>query len=247
MTAGIVSNPFCSAGHGFDRGFDYFWDEIEGRGKEGEHVNAAATGWLDDQRPGQPFFLIVAYMDAHTPYISEAIPPSLEIEINGRSCCRLRAENAHVEQKIALRLSPGENEVEFIYLRDSQPAKPEEARSSLRLENLRSVDLRFEIRPTRGWEKAQEPRPHLIMANRATIEIANPTGAETETTLAFRYHRLYEESEIPAYYLEGTRSVDRQFGALVKALKERGLWEDLVVVFVSDHGEMLGENSAWVM
>ena len=45
-----------------------------------------------------------------------------------------------------------------------------------------------------------------------------------------------------AYYALVTY-IDRKVGELVAVLKEHGLWEDTVVVFSSDHGDMLGEKS----
>jgi choline-sulfatase len=44
-----------------------------------------------------------------------------------------------------------------------------------------------------------------------------------------------------AYYALVTY-VDRKVGELIAALKEHGLWDNAVVVFTSDHGDMLGEK-----
>ena len=41
------------------------------------------------------------------------------------------------------------------------------------------------------------------------------------------------------------RSVDSQLGRLVASLREAGLWESVVLVFFSDHGEALGEHGMW--
>jgi arylsulfatase A-like enzyme len=38
---------------------------------------------------------------------------------------------------------------------------------------------------------------------------------------------------------------DDAFGALIDLLVRRGLWDDTVVVFVSDHGEELGDHGGW--
>jgi arylsulfatase A-like enzyme len=46
---------------------------------------------------------------------------------------------------------------------------------------------------------------------------------------------------VDAYDAE-IRSADRAFGALVALLKERGLYDDALVVVTSDHGEELGEH-----
>ena len=38
--------------------------------------------------------------------------------------------------------------------------------------------------------------------------------------------------------------VDYQIGRIIDALKEQGLYDNTVVVFSSDHGEMLGDSGA---
>ena len=44
-----------------------------------------------------------------------------------------------------------------------------------------------------------------------------------------------------AYYALVTY-VDRKVGELIRTLEDHGLWDDTVVVFTSDHGDMLGEK-----
>jgi len=39
--------------------------------------------------------------------------------------------------------------------------------------------------------------------------------------------------------------VDEQVGKLVKTLKETGMWDNTVLVFSSDHGDMIGERGLW--
>lgn len=49
-------------------------------------------------------------------------------------------------------------------------------------------------------------------------------------------------AEIAPLYDAEIAANDRSFGALLSALKERGLFEESLIVFVSDHGEALGEH-----
>jgi arylsulfatase A-like enzyme len=44
-----------------------------------------------------------------------------------------------------------------------------------------------------------------------------------------------------AIYLAMCQLVDDQFGRLVDFLQKRGLWENTIIVFTSDHGDMTGE------
>jgi arylsulfatase A-like enzyme len=43
-------------------------------------------------------------------------------------------------------------------------------------------------------------------------------------------------------YLDGVRFTDQAIGSLITALQESGIWDDLLVVFTSDHGEAFGEH-----
>jgi choline-sulfatase len=48
-----------------------------------------------------------------------------------------------------------------------------------------------------------------------------------------------------AHYLQKTALIDRYVGELVKALESSGLLEDTVIIFTSDHGDMLGDFGQW--
>jgi len=48
-----------------------------------------------------------------------------------------------------------------------------------------------------------------------------------------------------AAYYGLCRFLDRQVGQVLKALEEAGLVENTLVVYTSDHGEMLGEHGVW--
>ncbi len=63
------------------------------------------------------------------------------------------------------------------------------------------------------------------------------TGADTPTRQQVRYARA-------AYYGLVTE-MDRMIGELLGALDDHGLAEDTLVVYVSDHGDHLGERGLW--
>jgi arylsulfatase A-like enzyme len=48
-----------------------------------------------------------------------------------------------------------------------------------------------------------------------------------------------------ANYLGKISLVDDQIGRLVEALKRRGTWDDTLVIFTADHGEMMGAHGAF--
>jgi arylsulfatase A-like enzyme len=51
--------------------------------------------------------------------------------------------------------------------------------------------------------------------------------------------------ELRALYAGEVAHLDRQLGAFVAALEERGLYDDLAIVLVSDHGEEFQEHGGW--
>ena len=48
--------------------------------------------------------------------------------------------------------------------------------------------------------------------------------------------------EIKAYYLAQVKEIDCLVGEIVQTLKDKGLYDDTIIVFTSDHGEYLGEH-----
>lgn len=46
-----------------------------------------------------------------------------------------------------------------------------------------------------------------------------------------------------ANYFAAVTGVDEQFGRILKAIEDKGLAEDTIVIFTSDHGEMMGSHS----
>ncbi|MGG1554072.1 sulfatase family protein [Paenibacillus ferrarius] len=55
-----------------------------------------------------------------------------------------------------------------------------------------------------------------------------------------------KEREIIAHYYGNVTLVDDCIGRIVAALKRRGLYENTVIVFTSDHGEWLGDHGLWL-
>ena len=62
-----------------------------------------------------------------------------------------------------------------------------------------------------------------------------------------RYNELtnQDKQNIIAVYLGMCAEVDHNIGKIIGSLKENNLDEDTLIIFTSDHGEMLGENKMW--
>jgi len=64
----------------------------------------------------------------------------------------------------------------------------------------------------------------------------------------FSYQRVADSLNYYDYvdrYDGEIRYVDEALGQLIEALKSKGLWDDAIVIFLSDHGESLGEHNVF--
>ncbi len=64
----------------------------------------------------------------------------------------------------------------------------------------------------------------------------------------FDYRRVREEDARlgRAYYYTLVRLIDRQMGRILEALERTGLAENTLVIFTTDHGELLGDHGLWM-
>ncbi len=72
---------------------------------------------------------------------------------------------------------------------------------------------------------------------------ATNTTAEQERHLAALNGLRREYSDL---YDASVRLADARFGRVLAALKRRGLWDNTLLVLVSDHGEEMGEHGGWM-
>ena len=63
---------------------------------------------------------------------------------------------------------------------------------------------------------------------------------------AGKQYKLYDEADPVWRYRVAAREVDGQFGRLLDGLRDLGIADDTVLLFVSDHGEGLGREGFWV-
>lgn len=47
------------------------------------------------------------------------------------------------------------------------------------------------------------------------------------------------------HYFAAITFIDEQVGEIVKALKEKGMYDNTLIVFTSDHGDMMGDHNHW--
>lgn len=107
----------------------------------------------------------------------------------------------------------------FVSIKDPHPpiAPPPELLARFAIEQMPVPD---------SWDDPLTGKPRGQVSNRRRL------GGR------FGYHGC---QNVIAHYLALIAHVDRQFGRLLDALDEWGIADDTLVVFISDHGEMMGE------
>lgn len=100
------------------------------------------------------------------------------------------------------------------------------------------------------------PEPFYSMYNPAAMDQPinfGPTQREPRCKDQSFYRRIFEDhgkdwtswQKSVAVYHGFCSYIDHQVGRLLDALDDRGVLEETVVVFASDHGEMLGQHGLW--
>lgn len=62
---------------------------------------------------------------------------------------------------------------------------------------------------------------------------------------AFGDYGVEHAVESRRHYYANITFIDDQIGQIIRALKEEGLYDNSVIIFVSDHGDMLGDHYHW--
>lgn len=71
--------------------------------------------------------------------------------------------------------------------------------------------------------------------------LVGPEGSAPD----FRRVSEHDASEARAYYYSMVRLIDENVGSILDCLDETGLADDTVVIFTTDHGELLGDHGLW--
>jgi arylsulfatase A-like enzyme len=107
------------------------------------------------------------------------------------------------------------------------------------------------------WLETDPPQPFFLFTN--FIDPHGPYLPPKRFRSLYKTpkERILNRKQITGYqYVEGSlnyydyvdrydaevRYVDEALGQLIETLKSKGLWEDALVIFLSDHGESLGEH-----
>jgi len=182
---------------------------------------------LDARDPEKPLLLFAHYSDPHEPYNSHGGEEKMAlIRHNGKEIATVSTSEMSFWHE-TLTLEPGLHTFEItsdhdFKVRQFQVTNPGGAR--------RWVEL--------DWEVGRRVK---------SLKMARLTFTQTSDGPVTRDLRLWvndvpDHSEIRSRYAKEVAYVDQWIGNLIQDLKERGLYDESLIVFTSDHGESLGEH-----
>jgi arylsulfatase len=221
-SASVSIAPVTKLGRGFDA--------FRGRQEHGLAKAEESFPLIEEALAGlaqQPFFLFAHLADPHDPYRAHGtVERTAEILIDGEVVDRLATSMAPTWRR-TLRLTPGEHRVE---------ARSEDSftvRSLLVGQGRKRLTPVFEV----GGMAAPLER---VVARFAVKD------DETEVRLSLWLADTVLGQERRDRYALEVAHTDEYVARILADLRQRGLYDDALIVFTSDHGEGLGEHDWWV-
>ena len=98
-------------------------------------------------------------------------------------------------------------------------------------------------------ELADKP-PHFTISREGNLESSEFRGDYSMAGQGpgFDYRKVSEAHvrEGRAYYYSMVKLIDQELGRILECLDEQGLTENTLIIFTSDHGELLGDHGLWL-
>jgi hypothetical protein len=221
-TNAAVSIVAMTGEYGFARGFRNYADDL-GYGflAPADSVVARALRQLDHTTP--PFFLWAHFAEPHEPYDAHGlVDRQAELRLDGRLIARVPT-STYTPTAVELELPPGPAELVFASADNF----------SIRALAVPGLDgpppTLTPVEPPLGAKKLFRVTIGAGGARRVRIEFALADYIRWGDSRRNRYAR-----EVAA--------VDARVGALLDELRRRGLYDESLIIFASDHGEGLGDH-----
>ncbi|MEO6923474.1 MAG: sulfatase/phosphatase domain-containing protein, partial [Acidobacteriaceae bacterium] len=99
------------------------------------------------------------------------------------------------------------------------------------------------------YDPAKMPNPSYKegeLANKPPFQQTDHEGAYGGIELSFAKTSPEDHRKITAAYYAMIEQVDTEMGRMLQALDETGQADDTIVIFMSDHGEMLGDHGIYL-
>jgi arylsulfatase A-like enzyme len=237
FTAGVISLGVLIRDYGTAQGFRVYRDSFERDWmKNAAEVTDEALAQVASGLP-QPYFLWAHYSDPHEPYTPPGIDyPTAGVAFRGEEVAEVTAEGRGND--LVLDVPPGDHPLTFT-LRRPQPGEWFRVAAV----SLRSDRVQLEA-PDDWivWDNASGSRTYTARLP-ASLHLVNPGDSVETVRLHFTFRRRLSIPEVRQRYLQEVEYADRQIGRLLAALDDRGLLDNTVIVFTSDHGEGLGDHN----
>ncbi len=220
-TRAVVSLGTLAPRQGLDRGFGRYEKAYDRWMVAAPAVTEAVEAELDELAADQPFFLFAHYSDPHLPYNAHGtVERTAEIELNGE-VLDVASTSDMTMWKRTLDFRAGRNVL------------------ALRSEDhfyVRTFEYKGEG-TTVEWEVGEE----LQSTKEARIALVREEAGQG--TVQLWLHDVPNRAAIRERYVLEVEAADRSVGRVLDGLRERGLYDDALIVFTSDHGEGLGDHS----
>jgi arylsulfatase A-like enzyme len=220
-TRGVISLGTLSLGSRPDlrRGFDAYDARIWCMAPADQEW-ARVEGVLDGASGRQPFFLFAHWSDPHSPYNDHASDEGARLLLDGEelesvTTARMTLWNRTVE------LTPGEHVFTIVGSEDLQVHGAECRRDG------KSLDVQF---------------PQRVPGKEITVRVVQDGQRAAAVDCRIWISDVPSRREIRSRYMGEVEYADRYVGELLADLRRRGLYEDALIVFTSDHGEAIGDH-----
>jgi arylsulfatase A-like enzyme len=234
-TAAFISLGVLKKKWGFDQGFvEYHPHRLDGWRTAGE-VNTEVLPWIDKLDHGK-LFLWVHYSDPHDPYT----PPGADLDtvlvrLDGELIARIEADGKN--HLLPVSVPPGSSR---LVLEAEHPPLGNKLKISRMTVMSQAVSLEnvtglVQVKQRAGVVSSWTGLP-------VTAEIHNPGAVACETELRLALSESMNRQTMWQRYHQEVAYVDAAIAELVSALKARQIWQESVVVLVSDHGEGLRDH-----
>ena len=213
---------------GIDRGFSTF----DGRVRDDMSAywaNERLDPVLDEvvalDARGAPFFLFVHYSDPHRPMLAHGTAKKdADVRLNGVTVDTLSMPDT-VGWRKSVVLRPGTNELTITA--DSP-----------------FTWSRVNVEGPNGPLEVDAADAPLGGSTQLTATVSNPREQPVEVIVSIRVREELSHEEFRQRYAAEVGHVDGGFGALMDELEQRGLFDDTLILFTSDHGQGLWDHNA---
>jgi arylsulfatase len=226
--------PHGERGNVLDRGFDEYVS-VPGNVVPAPIMREAMVKALDAIDPAVPLFFFAHFSDPHEPYDRRdtTVEPAYEavLALDGVELTTVTT-SAATYWTGNHELAPGLHRFE---VRSSQP-------TNIRTINIVANGSLVPLKETDG----DTGEPVELFRGRPTRHARFEFENRSEEAVNFKIDAWLSDfpswEDVPQRYLGEVEFVDRYVGELVAELKRRGLYDDSILVFTSDHGEALGNH-----